>query len=46
MYLNLFGQCWDCDKELVAVGKLSETDFAEREYRADLGVRGVGLKRA
>jgi len=33
-YLELFGQCWSCDKKEWQAGRLSLKDFEERERRA------------
>jgi hypothetical protein len=33
-YLDLFGQCWDCDKKLWEEHKLSTEEFERREDTA------------
>ena len=33
-YLDLFGQCWSCDKQLWEDGKLSLVEFERREQES------------
>ena len=36
-YLELFGQCWSCDKKLWQAGNLTIEEFEKREKEASKG---------